>query len=74
MIGSFIEVLILTWVMSGGSSEKEDPIDQQCQYCGRWYHTAGLNAHEQNCDFQEVEVRLHKLEDSQTIARASIDQ
>ena len=74
MIGSFIEIPVLTWVMSGGSCEKEDALEQQCQHCGRWFHTSGLHVHEQHCDFQDYEVRLHPLKDTRTIERVSANQ
>ena len=71
MIGRFIEIVVVTWVMSGGSREKEDSIEQQCRHCGLWFHTAGLQEHERNCDFREFDVRLQEIEDNVTLARIS---
>lgn len=48
--------------MSGGSGGRESEEDRQCIHCGRWYHSAGLESHEVNCDLQEIDSRVLEIE------------
>lgn len=48
------------WVAStdgveAGRARKEDPTDQQCQYCGRWFENRGVVGHESGCDFRDLD-------------------
>lgn len=36
--------------MAGGSATKQNPRDQQCDECGRWFHWRGISEHEKDCD------------------------
>lgn len=47
--------------MSGGSADGEAEQDRQCIHCGRWYHSAGLESHEEYCDLQEFDERMFEI-------------
>lgn len=55
--------------MAGGSTEKEDG-DRQCVHCGLWWSMAGLQNHEDNCDYRAVDRRVLELTDPFAIERA----
>jgi len=44
--------------MAGGSKTKENPRDQQCSVCGRWFHWRGVSEHEKDCNGEEAEADL----------------
>lgn len=56
--------------MSGGSHEPEED-DRQCKHCGLWYSLAGLQNHENSCDFEPVDHRVVELVDPFARERAA---
>jgi len=50
--------------VSGGSSQPEEPTDQQCQHCGTWWAFNGHPPHERNCDWAEYPNTLAPLTDA----------
>lgn len=36
-----------------GSAKQNNPTDQQCEYCGRWFTIEGLSGHQQSCQTAE---------------------
>jgi hypothetical protein len=56
--------------MAGGSREPESEDDQQCQHCGLWWASGGVQSHENNCDWQGVEKTILSLECPHALLRA----
>ncbi len=56
--------------MAGGSREQETENDQQCQHCGLWFGSEGVQNHEQHCDLADFETRKVELSCPATLLRA----
>lgn len=56
--------------MAGGSREQESETDEQCQFCGLWFGTAGVLNHEEHCDLEGFDARKVSLECPTTLLRA----
>jgi hypothetical protein len=41
--------------MLPGAPSPELPTDQQCDHCGRWFRTKGIESHEENCPVGQSE-------------------
>jgi len=49
--------------MTNGSREREHPRDVQCCHCGRFYRNDGIQGHEENCPYSEVDDTVVPLAD-----------
>jgi hypothetical protein len=40
--------------MNGRFPENNNPADEECKHCEKWFHTRGIVAHQRNCSYQDV--------------------